>query len=252
MTKKKHHVSHPINCLHRHHRQTCSFSPPPLLKSRRFHRLRLRSGQPSPHLRLPPPPPGRIIRPPRILPPPQCLPRCLRAADHPRGQPRPRRPGPRDAADRRRAAVRVGVADGHGDQVRGRGGYVGEGGEEAEFVGGRGGKGGGFETCEFASFFHSLLMGGREREKRVSHSQKPRKITLLTHPLSNKAFKALQTAYIRLLQNPFYTPSAGPDEQHHAGGSRGGNNKSGEITSPKFIAEVRRIGEVWRPGMERV
>ncbi|KAI4107731.1 MAG: hypothetical protein L6R37_001416 [Teloschistes peruensis] len=66
------------------------------------------------------------------------------------------------------------------------------------------------------------------------------------------AFKALQTAYIRLLQNPFYTPSAGPDEQHHAGGSRGGNNKSGEITSPKFIAEVRRIGEVWRPGMERV
>ncbi|KAI4201815.1 MAG: hypothetical protein LQ350_003015 [Teloschistes chrysophthalmus] len=66
------------------------------------------------------------------------------------------------------------------------------------------------------------------------------------------AFKALQTAYIRLLQNPFHTPSAGPDGQHAAGGNQGGGRKSGEITSPKFVAEVRRIGEGWRPGMERV
>ncbi|KKY28650.1 putative dash complex subunit dad2 [Phaeomoniella chlamydospora] len=52
------------------------------------------------------------------------------------------------------------------------------------------------------------------------------------------AFRALQTAYIRLIQNPFYKPEAATP----------GRKTSAEITSKKFIEEVQRIGEVWAPG----
>ena len=61
------------------------------------------------------------------------------------------------------------------------------------------------------------------------------------------AFKALQTAYIRLLQNPFYTP-----DEHTPMAVAAGKGKGGEIKSPRFITEVKRIGEIWRPGMANV
>ncbi|KAI9886775.1 MAG: hypothetical protein M1823_001418 [Watsoniomyces obsoletus] len=59
------------------------------------------------------------------------------------------------------------------------------------------------------------------------------------------AFKALQTAYVHLLQNPFYDPDA------HSPLSSNGEYRSGntQITSKKFIDEVRRIGEAWMPGV---
>lgn len=47
-------------------------------------------------------------------------------------------------------------------------------------------------------------------------------------------------AYIHLLQNPFYTP-----DEHNPMAADGG----GEITSRRFINEVKRIGETWKPGM---
>lgn len=50
-------------------------------------------------------------------------------------------------------------------------------------------------------------------------------------------------AYIRLLQNPFYTP-----DEHTPMAAAGGKAK-GQITSKKFIAEIKRIGNVWKPGM---
>ncbi|MDI1487332.1 MAG: hypothetical protein OHK93_006601 [Ramalina farinacea] len=56
------------------------------------------------------------------------------------------------------------------------------------------------------------------------------------------AFKALQTAYIRLLQNPFYKP-----DEHTPMVAAHGQGKSGEIRSKKFIDEVRRIGDTWTP-----
>ncbi|KAL8779528.1 MAG: hypothetical protein Q9213_006897 [Squamulea squamosa] len=60
-------------------------------------------------------------------------------------------------------------------------------------------------------------------------------------------FKALQTAYIRLLQNPFYTPDDyTPMATVNARGS------TGKITSKRFINEVKRIGDRWRPGLEKV
>ncbi|KAJ9156393.1 Longin [Pleurostoma richardsiae] len=53
-------------------------------------------------------------------------------------------------------------------------------------------------------------------------------------------FKAMQTAYIKLLQNPFYDP-----DEHAPLGGRGGK----KITSRKFAEDMRRIGETWTPGM---
>ncbi|KAI1207367.1 snare-like protein [Annulohypoxylon truncatum] len=60
-------------------------------------------------------------------------------------------------------------------------------------------------------------------------------------------FRAMQTAYVRLLQNPFYDP-----DEHAplmpAGGSGGGSGGK-RITSRKFAEEMRRIGEGWAPGV---
>ncbi|KAI1850645.1 hypothetical protein JX266_003927 [Neoarthrinium moseri] len=55
-------------------------------------------------------------------------------------------------------------------------------------------------------------------------------------------FRAMQTAYVRLLQNPFYDP----DEA--AAGAAGAAALGKRITSRKFAEEMRRIGEVWVPG----
>ncbi|KAL2759043.1 hypothetical protein ACRALDRAFT_1075352 [Sodiomyces alcalophilus JCM 7366] len=50
-------------------------------------------------------------------------------------------------------------------------------------------------------------------------------------------FWAIQNAYIRLLQNPFFEP----DEVMGKDGKK--------ITSRKFETEIRRIGESWTPGV---
>jgi hypothetical protein len=52
-------------------------------------------------------------------------------------------------------------------------------------------------------------------------------------------FRAMQTAYVRLLQNPFYEP----DE------TKAGPGTSKRITSRMFGDEMRRIGEGWAPGV---
>lgn len=51
-------------------------------------------------------------------------------------------------------------------------------------------------------------------------------------------FRAMQSAYVRLLQNPFYEP----DEHSGQGGGR-------RITSKKFEGEMRKIGESWTVGV---
>ena len=53
-------------------------------------------------------------------------------------------------------------------------------------------------------------------------------------------FRAMQTAYVRLLQNPFYEP----DE--HVPLEGGGGKR---ITSRKFADDMKRIGEGWTPGV---
>lgn len=53
-------------------------------------------------------------------------------------------------------------------------------------------------------------------------------------------FRAIQQAYVRLLQNPFYDP-----DEHSPATGRGGK----KIESRKFTDEIRRIGEQWRVGL---
>ncbi|KAL1597357.1 hypothetical protein SLS59_007386 [Nothophoma quercina] len=62
------------------------------------------------------------------------------------------------------------------------------------------------------------------------------------------AFRALQTAYIKLLRNPFYNP----DE--HSPISANADNKIGstQITSRSFIQEVKRIAQAWVPGVTNI
>jgi hypothetical protein len=60
-----------------------------------------------------------------------------------------------------------------------------------------------------------------------------------------QAFQALQTAYIRLLRNPFYVP-----DEHDS--RRAKVNASLEINSPNFIREVERIGNAWYPGLSTI
>jgi trafficking protein particle complex subunit 2 len=49
----------------------------------------------------------------------------------------------------------------------------------------------------------------------------------------------MQAAYVRLLQNPFYVP-----DEHSPATGRGGK----KITSPRFAADMQKIGEAWVPG----
>lgn len=62
------------------------------------------------------------------------------------------------------------------------------------------------------------------------------------------AFRALHTAYVRLLRNPFYDPD------DHSPQASGADEKNGslQITSPMFIREVDRIGRVWYPGIRAI
>ncbi|KAH7326030.1 Longin-like domain-containing protein [Stachybotrys elegans] len=53
-------------------------------------------------------------------------------------------------------------------------------------------------------------------------------------------FRAMQNAYVRLLQNPFYDP-----DEHAPLGGKGGK----KITSRKFAEDMKRIGEGWTPGV---
>lgn len=53
-------------------------------------------------------------------------------------------------------------------------------------------------------------------------------------------FKAMQNAYVRLLQNPFYEP-----DEHVPLAGRGGK----KITSRKFTEDMKRIGDGWTPGV---
>lgn len=62
-----------------------------------------------------------------------------------------------------------------------------------------------------------------------------------------QAFRALQSAYIRLLQNPFYNP-----DDHTAAAKVTSTRPSVSITDRKFINEVNRIGTSWAPGVTQL
>ena len=51
----------------------------------------------------------------------------------------------------------------------------------------------------------------------------------------------MQTSYVRLLQNPFFDP-----DEHSPPSGLGGGTK---IRSRRFADDMRRIGEIWTPGV---
>jgi len=60
-------------------------------------------------------------------------------------------------------------------------------------------------------------------------------------------FRAMQTAYVRLLQNPFYDPDE--TAATAAAGKAGPGAPAKRITSRRFGEEMKRIGETWTPGV---
>lgn len=77
-----------------------------------------------------------------------------------------------------------------------------------------------------------------ERRDRLRRVEREEEETVLTS--RKQVFRAMQAAYVRLLQNPFFDP-----DEHSPPGGRGGK----KITSRKFTEEMRRIGETWAPGV---
>lgn len=63
-----------------------------------------------------------------------------------------------------------------------------------------------------------------------------------------QAFQALQTAYVRLLQNPFYSP----DEGDSSSKAMISPKVSTDIRDKKFVSEVDRIGRLWVPGLASI
>ncbi|RMY46846.1 hypothetical protein D0865_09032 [Hortaea werneckii] len=115
--------------------------------------------------------------------------------------------------------------------MEGASGKAGMGGVNGAGLGLRGGD----LTPVSVATLHDLIIYVRERGER--------KLVLILGNLCQKAFQALQTAYIRLLRNPFYVPD--DHDPKLAKEKRG----SLQITSPRFIKEVERIGKAWYPGI---
>ncbi|EAW10047.1 uncharacterized protein ACLA_045120 [Aspergillus clavatus NRRL 1] len=59
------------------------------------------------------------------------------------------------------------------------------------------------------------------------------------------AFRAMQNAYIQLLQNPFYSP----DDHTPMNEILTPTSNPLQISNEKFIAEIERIGDSWALGM---
>ncbi|KAK3381275.1 Longin-like domain-containing protein [Podospora didyma] len=79
------------------------------------------------------------------------------------------------------------------------------------------------------------LVDGRGAEKRIGAAA-----VGLREGEMKPVFKAMQTAYIKLLQNPFFDP-----DEHSPPAGLGGK----KITNKKFADDMRRIGENWTPGV---
>ncbi|KAF3762925.1 snare-like protein [Cryphonectria parasitica EP155] len=103
----------------------------------------------------------------------------------------------------------------------------------------------GFETNTGVKFVAVVDMRGRRIDGAalaMSGGGRAASVVGLRESDLKVVFKAMQSAYVRLLQNPFYEP----DE--HGGG--GGGGKGGKrIVSRRFESEMRRIGEAWTVGV---
>lgn len=97
----------------------------------------------------------------------------------------------------------------------------------------------GFETNTGVKFVAVVDMRGRAVSEEGIGSKGQVQVGLREGEMK-LVFRAMQAAYIRLLQNPFYEP-----DEHSPPTGRGGKR----ITSRRFAEDMRRIGESWVPGV---
>ncbi|KAL1994236.1 hypothetical protein VTN49DRAFT_2905 [Thermomyces lanuginosus] len=88
------------------------------------------------------------------------------------------------------------------------------------------------------------LAGGKQLPSGGAGDARTTAVTGIKDSDLKPAFRALQSAYIRLLQNPFYNP-----DDHTAAAKVTSTRPSVGITDRKFINEVNRIGTSWAPGV---
>ncbi|KAK4134001.1 snare-like protein [Trichocladium antarcticum] len=102
----------------------------------------------------------------------------------------------------------------------------------------------GFETNTGTRFVAIVDMRGRRLDPAAAAAMADKRLAGAAAGLREgemrPVFKAMQVAYIRLLQNPFFEP-----DEHSPPAGQGG----AKITSRKFGQDVRRIGENWAPGV---
>lgn len=100
----------------------------------------------------------------------------------------------------------------------------------------------GFETNTGTRFVVVVDMRGRRADGRGASSKggAAAAVVGLREGEMKPIFKAMQTAYVKLLQNPFYDP-----DEHSPPTGIGGKR----ITSRLFAQDLKRIGETWIPGL---
>lgn len=104
----------------------------------------------------------------------------------------------------------------------------------------------GWLTNTDIKFIIVVDMAGRPIEE-DSHRPGAKPVYGLRDAELKPAFRALHTAYIQLLQNPFYTPEDRSPLQATTSAKR-----SGPIKSKKFESELQRIGNAWYPGITSI
>lgn len=102
----------------------------------------------------------------------------------------------------------------------------------------------GWLTNTGIKFIIIIDMMGRPAKDEPDDKRKAQPIVGLRDAELKPAFRAVQTAYIQLMLNPFFTPEERTPLQ-----LANSNGRPATITSKKFSAELRRIGEAWYPGV---
>ena len=103
----------------------------------------------------------------------------------------------------------------------------------------------GWLTNTGIKFIIIVDMMGRPSEDADSRKIQP--VVGLRDAELKPAFRAVQTAYIQLLLNPFYTPEDKTPLQ-----LANFEGRTAEIKSNKFTAELQRIGKMWYPGITSI
>ncbi|PHH53602.1 hypothetical protein CFIMG_001522RA [Ceratocystis fimbriata CBS 114723] len=99
----------------------------------------------------------------------------------------------------------------------------------------------GFETNTGVKFVVIIDMRGRSIDSTMVSDRARSAVTVGLRDVELKpVFKAIQAAYISLLQNPFFQP-----DEHSPLTGQGGKR----ITSKKFSDTMKHIGETWTPGV---